>query len=416
MCRNWKRIAALGLTVILGCMAPMSTMLAAEDGTETEAVAPSDSEADREDVDISQGGNTSEEESAPDDESVPGEENTSDDENASEEESTPDDENAPGEENAPDDENVPEEDTTDDDGMTGDDGEETPGAEEEGEAGAIQGAGILSASEAEPAAETEAAGDPESVKTPEIVITRDGKNSTCSLGGKITFEYVNNWGQQIDVSAGQSDQNVSVFWFKDNVTDMEAEAKTEEQMDSLNWKKKESASETVPLAQDGNYVIYVKVEIGSQKYYARSGGIVVDTKSPVIKGVEAGKAYQEGTLFQVEDANLDYVLVNEQPVTLENGNYKVIANGTSCVIRAKDKAGNEETCSITVFGTEAPEPSEPETPEDSNVISKSGEYALKAGVKYHLAEGKWKLDGDKSVYPGGRDFYVTADGSYKFTK
>ena len=47
-------------------------MLAAEDGTETEAVAPSDSEADREDVDISQGGNTSEEESAPDDESVPG--------------------------------------------------------------------------------------------------------------------------------------------------------------------------------------------------------------------------------------------------------------------------------------------------------------------------------------------------------
>lgn len=70
MCRNWKRIAALGLTVILGCMAPMSTMLAAEDGTETEAVAPSDSEADREDVDISQGGNTSEEESAPDDESV----------------------------------------------------------------------------------------------------------------------------------------------------------------------------------------------------------------------------------------------------------------------------------------------------------------------------------------------------------
>ena len=247
MCRNWKRIAALGLTVILGCMAPMSTMLAAEDGTETEAVAPSDSEADREDVDISQGGNTSEEESAPDDESVPGEENTSDDENASEEESTPDNENAPGEENAPDDENVPEEDTTDDDGMTGDDGEETPGAEEEGEAGAIQGAGILSASEAEPAAETEAAGDPESVKTPETAITRDGKNSTCSLGGKITFEYVNNWGPQIDVSAGQSDQNVSVFWFKDNVTDMEAEAKTEEQMDSLNPRLKPSFSRRMEI-------------------------------------------------------------------------------------------------------------------------------------------------------------------------
>ena len=95
------------------------------------------------------------------------------------------------------------------------------------------------------------------------------------------------------------------------------------------------------------------------------------------------------------------------------------ANGTSCVIRAKDKAGNETVRSIIVSGTEMPEPSEPEepgTPDDSKVISESGEYTLKAGVTYHLAEGNWKVDGDKSVYRGGNDFYVAADGSYKFTK
>ena len=131
---------------------------------------------------------------------------------------------------------------------------------------------------------------------------------------------------------------------------------------------------------------------------------MVDTQKPVIKGVEEGegKTYPEGTLFQVEDANLDKVLVNEQVATPENGNYKVVADGTSCVIRAIDKARHETVYSINVSGTgtpEPPEPSEPEKPEpdDSNVISKSGEYTLKAGVKYHLAEGKWRPAASSSL-------------------
>ena len=200
---------------------------------------------------------------------------------------------------------------------------------------------------------------------------------------------------------------MSVFWAKVKVKDMEAEGKTEEQMSSLRWYEKEP-SETILLAQDGSYVIYVKVTSGKKNYYARSNGIVVDTQKPVIKGVEEGKTYPEGTAFQVEDANLDRVLVNEQPAVPEGGNYKVAANGTSCVIRAIDKAGNETACSITVL-TE-------EKPETDHVISQSGVYALKAGEKYHLAQGQWKVDGDKSVYQGGNDFYVSADGNYSFAK
>lgn len=206
----------------------------------------------------------------------------------------------------------------------------------------------------------------------------------------------------------QIDDSVSVYCYTDKVTDMEAAAKKEDVMDSLYWGEKQSPPMSIEPLNDGCYVIYVKVEAGEQKYYARSDGIVVDTGRPVITGVEEGNSYPEGTLFQVEDANLDVVLVNEQPAVSENGNYKVAANGTSCVIRAKDKAGNETTCSITVSGSE--------TPETGSVISESGVYELKAGEKYHLAEGNWKVDGDKSVYQGGNDFYVAADGSYKFTK
>jgi len=153
-----------------------------------------------------------------------------------------------------------------------------------------------------------------------------------------------------------------------------------------------------------------------------------------IVGIENGKTYPEGTLFMVKcSGELDCVLMNGQTVSPENGYYKVVANGTSCEIIVKDKAGHEIVCKITVSGIttpepkpeepkpeepkpEEPKPEEPETPDDGMVISKSGEYELKAGVKYHLAEGKWKVNGDKSTYRGDSDFYVTADGSYRFSK
>ncbi len=394
MFRNWKKAAALGLAVLLGCTVPMSTMLAAED----EPGTVSGDDEFYEDENAPDDGNASEKKSAPDDGNASGEEGAPDNGNASEKKSASDDGNVSGEESAPDDGNASGEEGVPDDGNVS--GEE--GVPDDGNASGEEGA-----------PDDGNVPDDDVTSAPEIVITRDGKNSTCSLGGEVDFEYVNHWGPQVEVSVNQNDEDVSVFWFKDKVTDMGAEAKAEEQMDHLDWTQREYPSESILLSQDGKYVVYVKVTAGGQNYYARSNGIVVDTQMPVIKGVEEGKTYPEGTLFQVEDANLDCVLVNEQLAVSENGNYKVAANGTSCLIRVKDKAGNEKTCSITVLGTETPEP---DTPDDSNVISGSGVYDLKAGEKYHLAEGKWYVEGDKSVYQGGSDFYVTADGSYRFSR
>ena len=424
MYRNWKNAAAMGLAVMLGCMMPMSTMLAAETEAETGA-GSADGDVVYGDETAADIGDAASEEngSAPDGENVPEARSLPNGENASEAGSLPNGEDVPedadvsgGEntlenggvtngENTSEDENVPD--------------AETPGGEN---ADGIGDAGVLSAPPAKSGAGTEDAEDAGSVNAPEIIIKRDGENVACPLGGEVTFEYVNNWGTLFEVYVDQSDESVSVYSYMDKVTDMEAGAATEEQV--ADWPdKKWGGKQTPPMSfeplNEGCYVIYVKVEAGGQTCYARSNGVVVDTKSPAIKGVEEGMTYSEGTLFQVEDANLDYVLVNEQPAVSENGNYKVAANGTSCVIRAKDKAGNETVRSIIVSGTETPEPSEPEepgTPDDSKVISESGEYTLKAGVTYHLAEGNWKVDGDKSVYRGGNDFYVAADGSYKFTK
>ncbi len=446
MYRNWKSAAALGLAVLLGCMMPMGTMLAAETGTGPAA----DNGAAYDDESASDSGSVSgeEKETVSDGENVPGNETVLDEENAPEDETVLDEENAPedetvsGGENASEDEavsggeNAPEEEAVSDEGNASEEEAVSGGgnasedetvsdeenAPEDESAGGMQDAGIMSAPAAGTDTETNGAG---SASAPEIIIKRGGTNTTCPLGGKIDFVYVNYLGTLCELSVGQSDESVSLFYALDKVTDMEAEAKKEEGMKSLEWGSVTPPVYIEPNSGDGCYVVYVKAEAGGQTYFARSNGIVVDTQKPVIKGVEEGegKTYPEGTLFQVEDANLDKVLVNEQVATPENGNYKVVADGTSCVIRAIDKARHETVYSINVSGTGTPEPSEPEKPEpgpsepdDSNVISKSGEYTLKAGVKYHLAEGKWKVDGDKSVYRGGSDFYVKADGSYKFTK
>ncbi len=401
MYRNWKSAAALGLAVLLGCMMPMSTMLAAEEDAETTEASVPENDAFHEEENVSGSETVTDEEGMPGDETVTDEEGMPSDETVTDEEGMPDDETVTDEEGMPGDENVS-------------DGESVDG---------IRSADIMTVPASDLSAESDSV---ESAEAPEIFIKRGDENKACSLGGAISLEYMGYQDTLFDVSVGGSDSGIPFYCHTDKVTDVEAGAKTEDQMGTLFWGQKETSPISImPNKGDGCYVAYVKVEAGGQTYYARSNGIVVDTKKPVIKGVEEGKTYPEGTLFQVEDANLDKVLVNEQEAAPENGSYKVAANGTSCVIRAIDKAGHESTCSITVSGTVTPKPEEPKPeepkpeepkPETGYTISKSGEYELKVGVKYHLAEGKWKVDGDKSVYQGGRDFYVPANGSYQFSK
>lgn len=281
---------------------------------------------------------------------------------------------------------------------------------------------ILAAGDAETGAVSLSGNDGSQLPAPEIVITRGGDNKTCSLGGAVSLEYTNNGNALFEVSVTPNGREVTLFYALDKVTDVEAEAKNAGQMDSLAWGEITSPPMSIESLQgDGCYVVYVKAEAGTQKFYARSNGIVVDTQKPVIKEagsgqpLVSGKTYPKDTRFVVEEANLKSVLVNQQPAVCEGGSYKAVAkeNSTSCEIKVIDLAGNEETCAITLSDSGAPEP---ESPDDGNVISKGGKYALKAGVKYRLAGGNWKVDGDKSVYRGGNDFYVTVDGTYQFKK
>lgn len=375
MCRNWKKVSALGLAVLIGCMLPMGTMLAAEEnaGTvqENEAKSDSDSAALQDDKTISN-------------------EEKKDDENLTDKGKTDSHENG-GEERKMD------ENDADDDGDIVDEVKENQDeADNDNITPPIRQKALAKAAES-----------PESVQKPEIEITSEGKSLTFDLGGEITYdEYDNYTGRTFDVSVTQGDQPISYSVCLK--ADSEKEALKIGQMDSLAWTAMDSSG-GILLSEDGSYVLYVKAGEGENVTYKRSGGIVVDTKAPVISGVEDGKTYQEGTEFQVEDANLESVIVNDQPVALaENGKYQVTAkdNSTSCVIKAKDKAGNETNCSITVSGKSL----------EGDTISGSGTYSLKANTPYKLGGGNWSVQGSKTVYRGGSTFYVKTDGDYTFWK
>lgn len=393
MYRNWKKVSALGLAVLIGCTLPMGTLLAAEDKAETVQEPGENSSVDN---------NVLHDDDTLDNGSIADNENTSGDESATDNEDNTgaagslDNENPSGDETSPNDEDIQDEVNTDNESA----GDET-GADNS-QKDVVEGipeSQLPPIKQKAPALGTEAA---VSMDAPEIAITWQGKDLTNSLGGQVSYEYINYsmQGFAFEVSASHA---ARIFYYLDKVTDRNDEAKGAEQMDSLSWTQKQSDAENISLLNDGTYVLYVKAEgDGGQVTYARSDGIVGDTQAPKVIGAEDGKAYPEGTVFQIEDDNLESVTINGKPVALSaDGKYQVTANGTSCVIKAKDKAGNFTSCSIAITGKD---PSE-----DGNVISKSGVYALKKGVSYQLSAGKWKISGDSSVYAGGNDFYVKAD-------
>lgn len=369
MHRKWKKVYALGMAALLGCLMPMGTMLAAEEDTEVVQEMEADSGSDADVV--------SDAEIISDDNDSIGDEVDAEEEIAGDEVNV-DEENAGVEVNAEDENVIDEADTDNDENAD---------------------IAIMSVADAE-------AGDvavQEDTAAPVIDITLNGENCKVDgLGGNIDYKYTSSSNSKLGFSASQNGTSIMFRYYLDeNPGD---KAKDE---DDISWSG-DCSSLLWTLSDNKTYVLYVKAEANGQTVYARSCGIVVDTIAPKIVGVENGGTYPAGTTFTVEDANLDVVMVNETPVTPEaDGSYQVKANGTSCAIRAIDKAKNETVYSITVSG---------EKPVENTVISESGTYSLKTGTSYRLAAGTWQVGGDSTVYQGGIAFYVKAAGDYSFTK
>lgn len=382
MRRRWKSITALCLSAMIGCVLPVGTMMAAED---TEAVD-----------------NMQEDEvSEPSEETQQHPEAEEPSEEAQQEASQEPAEEAPQEAEGAAEEEQQETEVA---GSAEDEQQVVDTVEE------IEVITEITPQAVETTTETDV--QEQSDKTaPVIVIRLQETDRTQALGGKIEFDtYISNHDQQFTISVEQGSA-AALYYYLDTAANASDESKSEEQLADLWQPATQVYWQEISLGQDGRYVLYAKAEAADgQTSCVRTGGIVIDATAPVITGIDNGGTYPAGTSFGVTDDNPDSVLINEQPAvpSSTDGTYQVAAaaNSTSCVIRAKDKAGNETVYSITVEGTEP----------DIRYIWVSGSYALKAGRDYHLGYGNWTLDGDSTIYSGGITFYVKEDGSYQFTK
>ena len=380
---RWKRILALYLSVMLGCLLPMSTMRAAEEAAENADVSGISETASEEMNDLEPSEIVAEDT----DDSEISESASEETDNSEMSEAVSEDINVSG----------PSEDAA-----------ENPAHDLDS---AVLAQIIKTEKEI---IESTIYAQAEETDVPVIEIQLEGVNRAQELDGKIEYNvYIGNHGQRLYICVNQDSDMVSLSYYLDMITDESDQSRSEEELVTLWQTAEQSTYQEVGLEKDGKYVLYVKAATAyDQVFYARTDGIVIDTTAPVITGINNGGVYPAGTKFGVEDDNLDTVFVNEQPVVPSSvdGTYQVaaIANSASCVIRAKDKVGNETVYSITV--------EDKETENDTNVINGDGVYSLQAGAAYRLDYGNWTLEGDNTVYRGGSTFYVKEDGTYRFKR
>lgn len=346
MKRKWKRVSVLCLSAMLGCMLPMSTMRAAEGVEYVENVQENESDFLSGDI-----------------------VDPAEDLNGSK--------------------------------LTENPADDIDDADLEGNAGVKK-----------EAAESEIYAQSEEGSAPVVEIQLEGVNRAQELEGQIAYNvYIGNHGQRLHIYVNQDSKPTALWYYLDVITDGSDTSKSEGELAALWQAAEQTIHQEISLEKDGKYVLYVKAAAANEQVsYARTDGIVVDTIAPVITGINNGGTYPAGTKFRVEDDNLDTVMVNEQQAvpSSDDGMYQIAASAgsASCVIRAKDKVGNETVYSITVDEIET----------DTTVIIENGTYFLRAGIAYRLDYGNWTLEGDNTVYRGGSMFYVNEDGSYNFKR
>ena len=67
----------------------------------------------------------------------------------------------------------------------------------------------------------------------------------------------------------------------------------------------------------------------------------------------------------------------------------------------------------SIDSSEAPTSGEPEAPSEI-LITGSGTFTLKKGDMCRLGDGLWTIEGDSTLYRGGRRVYAAEDGTYTF--
>ena len=179
---------------------------------------------------------------------------------------------------------------------------------------------------------------------------RIGTHKWNKLLTDVTFDLFFKKGQSVEITASDKNSgNVTIAYLASDkkLTDFK-------QMAFLPYSGELHIGDSY-LDKDGRYIIYARLSDASGNVrYISSDGIVVDHTALVISGVTDGKIYCEAQIVSVEEANLDNITVNGNPVTLTDGKCTLNpADGKQTVV-VTDKAGNTVSVTVTVNGGHTP--------------------------------------------------------------
>ena len=166
-----------------------------------------------------------------------------------------------------------------------------------------------------------------------------------SILNTITFGLFFKETQKAEITATDEGSGVNKYYYYVDKSGSE-KSLTKKQLQSVDWKEGTS----VTFSEDSNYVIYAKVtdKAGNIKYVS-TDGIVIDTITPQVSGVESNQTYTKTQTFTVTDNNLDTVKVDGQTVESTNGSYTLVPKKGTYTIEVTDKTGNKTTLNnITV--------------------------------------------------------------------
>ncbi len=182
------------------------------------------------------------------------------------------------------------------------------------------------------------------ITLPTATIRIKGK-SWSSFLNTITFGLFFKDTQTVTIYASDIDSGVDrTYYFLSN-----EQLSEEDMFDITEWKEYTGEFNINP---DKKYVIYVKViDKAGNINYISSDGIVLDSSSPVLYGIENGGVYHGDKVFKAMDENFLKIEVDGVDITdtIEGDDeFKILADNAQHTVTVTDKAGNVTEYTITV--------------------------------------------------------------------
>lgn len=137
---------------------------------------------------------------------------------------------------------------------------------------------------------------------------------------------------------------------------------------------------------------------------------VVDENNEIVELSGSNDLYADKLTLSFEDEHIISIKVNGQFDAPNDKNITVTLDAEGgekfYEIVVEDLAGNKYSSSITLNAAWMKD----------NTLPSGLKVKLKSGNGYTLKSGSWKVDGDATVYSGGRTVYVNSDGDYTFVE